>query len=150
MWSWTCQRLAMILRADWRRIPMDWLIRLGFQLWPPKRRRVVLWILANFVAFRLKEGRTQSLLDYYDFLRRTRWTLEQIGSHSRNVGNYLSVITLDTRRWVKLRFRTSLGAHLRCLNRHDMRVNNLPNNVQGVPPRTVSEQNQTSVGFHNH
>jgi hypothetical protein len=41
--------------------------------------------LANFVTFRLQEGRTQSLLDYYDFLRRTRWKLEQRRSQSRTV-----------------------------------------------------------------
>jgi hypothetical protein len=25
IWIWTCQRLTMILRTDWRRIPTDWL-----------------------------------------------------------------------------------------------------------------------------
>jgi hypothetical protein len=97
IWSWTCKRLAMILRMDWRRIPLDWLIRPDFQLWPPKRHRAVLWILANFVIYRLQEERTQSLLDYYDFLRRTHWKLEQLGSRSKNVGNYLNVLTLDAR-----------------------------------------------------
>jgi hypothetical protein len=97
MWTWTCQRIAMILRTDWRRISSDWLLRPDCQLWPPKLHRAVLWILANFVAFCLQTGRTQTIRDYYDYLCRTRWNLEHHGLQSRSVGNYLSVITLDAR-----------------------------------------------------
>jgi len=41
IWEWTRQRLASILRTDWRRIPPDWLLRPTFKMWPPQRRRAV-------------------------------------------------------------------------------------------------------------
>jgi hypothetical protein len=32
MWMWTCERIATIVRTDWRRIPTDWLLRPDFRL----------------------------------------------------------------------------------------------------------------------
>ena len=43
-WTWTRQRLAWILRTIPERIPSDWLLRPHFTLWPPRRRRAVLWV----------------------------------------------------------------------------------------------------------
>jgi len=37
-WEWTRQRIATILRTDWRRLPSDWLLRPTFKMWPPQRR----------------------------------------------------------------------------------------------------------------
>jgi hypothetical protein len=54
VWDWTKDRLARILRTTGRRVPDAWLLRPDFSIWPPKRRRVVLWLLANFVAFRMQ------------------------------------------------------------------------------------------------
>jgi hypothetical protein len=126
LWEWARQRVAMILRTDWRRIPSDWLLRRDFKLWPPKRHRAVVWILANFVVFRLQAGRAQTLLDYYDFLRRTRWKLEHPGSRSRSVGNCLSVIIVDDHRKSAARPNVIQGVRPSWINRRTMRVHSSP------------------------
>jgi hypothetical protein len=55
MWDWTRGRLAVILRNVTRSIPEEWLLRPTLSIWPPKRRRAVLWILAPLVAYRLQQ-----------------------------------------------------------------------------------------------
>ena len=62
MWNWT-QRLARLLNTDRRRIPEDWLLRPTLNLRPTKLQRAVLWILANFIMYRLQQRRTPSLQD---------------------------------------------------------------------------------------
>ena len=39
---------------------------LPFSIWLLKRRRTVLWILANFVAYRLQQRHKLTCHDYYD------------------------------------------------------------------------------------
>jgi hypothetical protein len=95
IWNWTRQRIAMILRTTWERIPPDWLLRPDFYLWPPRRHRAVLWILIHYMAFRPHEGEKQYLLDSFNYLRRARWKLEQVGTRTQTVGNYLCVLTPD-------------------------------------------------------
>jgi hypothetical protein len=36
-------------------IPDDWILHPQFQLWPPKRRNAILWVLANVVLFRTQQ-----------------------------------------------------------------------------------------------
>jgi hypothetical protein len=48
-------------------------------------------------GFHSRAGRAQTLHDYYDFLRRTRRKLEDLGTRSRSVGKYLSVVIVDAR-----------------------------------------------------
>jgi hypothetical protein len=57
IWTWTKQRLAWILRTIPERIPSDWILRPHFTLWPPRRRRAVLWLLDNPVIFRTQQQR---------------------------------------------------------------------------------------------
>jgi hypothetical protein len=73
MWDWTRDRLARILRTTSRQITDGWVMRTDFTIRPPKRRRAVLWLLANFVAWRLQQGDRMTRQDYYDFLRRAKW-----------------------------------------------------------------------------
>jgi len=59
---------------------------------PPKRRRTVLWNLADYVAYRLQQRHTLNSHDYYDFLRRAKWKLQQATRWHEKVGNYLRVL----------------------------------------------------------
>ena len=93
MWKWTCQCIAQMLRTDWRRIPSDWLIRPLFKIWPPPRHHALLWLLANFVTFRLQTRRTLTHIEYYDFLPRARWKLDAMSNRGKLVGNYLRIVT---------------------------------------------------------
>jgi len=70
IWEWTRERIAWILRTDPSRIPEEWILRLQFHIWPPQRHKVVLWILAHMVWFRMRERRVPSAQEYSDFLRR--------------------------------------------------------------------------------
>jgi len=74
IWHWTKERIAAILRMDPRRIPVDWILRPDFQLWPPQRQSAVIWMLAHLIAYSLQSMKSLSLLDYVymDFLRRAR------------------------------------------------------------------------------
>ena len=92
MWEWTCRCIATMLRTDWRRIPSDWLLRPSFKLWPPPRRRAVLWLLANFVNFRLQIRRTLTQIEFCDFLRRARWKKNAKDNRAKLVRNYLRII----------------------------------------------------------
>jgi hypothetical protein len=68
MWDWTKGRIAVLLRTTVRHMPDVWLLCPTFNIWPPKRRRAVLWILANFVAYCLQQRKRLTCQDYYDFL----------------------------------------------------------------------------------
>jgi len=70
IWTWTKQRLAGILQTVPERIPSDWLLRPHFTLWPPRRRRAVLWVLPNLVIFRTHQQRELTLQDFIDFMKR--------------------------------------------------------------------------------
>jgi len=92
MWDWTRNRLARILQTNSRQIPDEWAMRPDFTIWPPKRRRAVLWLLANFVAWRLQQRDRTTRQDYYDFLRRSKWKSQEATRWNERVGNYLSVL----------------------------------------------------------
>jgi hypothetical protein len=92
LWKWTQTRIAIILRTAWKNILPEWLERPDFHQWPPKRNRAVLWFLTCYVSYRLNKGHAQTLEEYHDYLRRTRWKMEQTGTLNKYVGNYLSVV----------------------------------------------------------
>jgi hypothetical protein len=95
MSDWTRDRLARILRPSSRQIPDGWVMRPDFTIWPPKRRRAVLWLLAKFVAWRLQQRDRMTRQDYYDFLRRAKWKSQQATRWNEREGNYLSVLMED-------------------------------------------------------
>jgi hypothetical protein len=51
IWAYAKALMTRMLRATPTQIPDDWILRPQFQLWPPKRRNVILWVLANVVLF---------------------------------------------------------------------------------------------------
>jgi hypothetical protein len=60
IWKWARKRIAWILRTDPSRIPQEWFLRPQFQIWPPRRHRIVLWILAHIGWFKMWERRAPS------------------------------------------------------------------------------------------
>jgi hypothetical protein len=92
--QWTRQRIAAILRIDKRYIPAECLLRPDFYLWPPKRHRAVLWIIAHMVIYRTKQDRSLTMNDYLHFMRRAKWKFDNQPSRNRLVGTYLSILEL--------------------------------------------------------
>ena len=92
-WGWPRQGVALTLMTEPRWVPEEWILRPHFKLWPPKRHRAVLLLLAQFVAFRSQQARELTLQDYQDFLRRSKWKFYQNRNRPTLVGNYLC--TLD-------------------------------------------------------
>ena len=72
-WTWTKKKLGIILRTEPKHIPKEWTICPDIKLWPPQRQAAVIWIVANFVFYRLQNNRRLSLRDYIDFMKRARW-----------------------------------------------------------------------------
>ena len=99
MWDWTRESVAIILRTHVRSIPDGWLTRPAHSIWLPKRRRAVLWILANFVAYRLQQRHKLTCHDYCGFLRRAKWKLHQATRRHESVGNYLRAIIAVEHVW---------------------------------------------------
>jgi len=93
-WTWTKQRPAWILPTILERIPSDWLLRPRFTLWPPRRRRAVLWVLANLVILRTQQQWELTLQDFIDLLKRSKLELYQSHKSEASVRNYLSVIDM--------------------------------------------------------
>jgi hypothetical protein len=63
--------------------------RLRVNLWPQKRHRAVLWVLAQMVGDIQNAKRPN---DDLDFMKRARWKLNQQPSSNRLVGNCLSIL----------------------------------------------------------
>jgi hypothetical protein len=89
LWRWTRGRLARFLRVEHTAILEEWLLRPAYHFWPPTKNAAVTWILAQFVCYRLHTQRRQSLSDYLDFLRRTRWKYMARPRFRNKVGAYL-------------------------------------------------------------
>ena len=66
-WQWTTQKIALILRTTPTQIPSEWLLRPQCALWPPTRRRAVMWILAN-VLYRTRPNQVLTLRDFIAFM----------------------------------------------------------------------------------
>jgi hypothetical protein len=92
LWTWTRGRIARFLRVDHTVILDEWFLRPAYHFWPPTKTAAVTWILAQFVCYRLHTQRRQSLSDYLDFLRRTRWKYMARPRFRNNVGAYLDVL----------------------------------------------------------
>jgi hypothetical protein len=92
LWEHSKNLIAQMLRTTPHRIPDDWLLQPQFQIWPPKRRRAIIWTLAQVIMFRTQQARTLTLQDFMDFLQRSRWKLIRTIKGRDSVGNYLSVM----------------------------------------------------------
>ena len=92
IWQWTTQKLALILRTIPTQIPSEWLLRRQCALWPPMRRRAVMWILANVVLFRTRPKQELTLRDLVSFMQANKHKLYQTVKQRLLVANYLCVL----------------------------------------------------------
>ena len=92
IWDWTQQIIARMLRTSPSNITQDWLLRPQFCLWSPQRQRAVMWLLSRHVIYRSSRHQSSSSQDYLDFLRRSRWKMNQQSSKPKLVANFLSVV----------------------------------------------------------
>ena len=92
IWNWTRARIAALLRMDPRQIPAEWTLRPTFHFWPPQKHAAMIWIIAHQVAYRMQTQKRLSLLDFTDFLRRTRWKAYNQTARRHTAGNYLDVL----------------------------------------------------------
>lgn len=60
IWEWARKNNCMDTRKDPSRISEEGILRLEFQIWPPRRHRAMLWILPHMVWFRMRERRSPS------------------------------------------------------------------------------------------
>ena len=51
VWSWTRERIALMLRTDPRHIPPKWTIRPVCNIWSPQRKGAILWLIAHMVWY---------------------------------------------------------------------------------------------------
>jgi len=75
-------------------IPDEWILCTQFNIWPPKRHRAILLVVANIVMFRIQQHTILNLHDYMDFLHRSRWKLMHHKAGRDLVGNYLTVLDI--------------------------------------------------------
>jgi hypothetical protein len=69
------------------------LVGRGFDaLWPPPRRRAVMWILANVVHFRIRPNRNPAQYDFIGFMQANKYRLYKSVKRRILVANYLSVL----------------------------------------------------------
>jgi hypothetical protein len=92
IWKCTRQKLALMLRTVPERIPSEWLLRPCFTMWPPTRRRAVLWMLAGVVYFRTQMQRELTLQNLLDFLKWAKWKMCQRRNYRQKVVNYLNIL----------------------------------------------------------
>lgn len=55
IWEYARGLLAGMLKTVPSRIPEDWLLHPQLKIWPLKRRRAIVWILAQMVLFRSQQ-----------------------------------------------------------------------------------------------
>jgi hypothetical protein len=84
--------VVRILRTTRTQIPDDWVLHSQFQLWPPKHRKAILWVLVNVVLFRNQQKWHVTLHEFIDFLKRSKWKLLCLKRGKECVGNYLVVM----------------------------------------------------------
>jgi hypothetical protein len=92
IWNWTRHKIGLILRTDQKHIPHAWTIRPDFHHWPKQKHTAILWLIATLVQYCLQKHRRLSLIDYMDFLQRSRWKLYQRSSWRRPTARYLELL----------------------------------------------------------
>jgi len=87
--------IASTLRTSAANIPVEWLVRSQFRLWPPQRHRAVLWVLALCVTFRMNNRCNLTQKDLMHFIRRSKWKMYQLTSRFKNVATFLTVLDIS-------------------------------------------------------
>jgi hypothetical protein len=96
MWTWTANKMATVLRTAARYIPPSWTIRPNCTIWPPTRRRAVLWFLAQLASFRHDRYNSTTLQEYISYVRLRKEILYNHPKRRTLVANYLIVVEDST------------------------------------------------------
>ena len=62
IWHYSKTLIARMMRTIPDRIPNDWILHPQFNIWPPKRRRAILWVIAHVVIFRIQQQTNLTLI----------------------------------------------------------------------------------------
>jgi hypothetical protein len=90
IWECTRTRLAQIQKTDPRRIHANWLLRPCIETWPRQRHRGILWLFAHVVVvYQVNQRRTLSVVEYIEFIQRTRWNTYHCVNGMKFTGYYL-------------------------------------------------------------
>jgi hypothetical protein len=73
-------------------MPVDWIICPCYDIWPRKRKRAVLWILAQLVTFCHDNYQETTLLEYINHIRMGKEKLYQHPKRRRLVADCLMVL----------------------------------------------------------
>jgi hypothetical protein len=74
-------------RTEERYIPTIRLLRPDCEIWPPTRRRAVMWILAHTVHYQLSRPKESNQTDYNTYIRRSKQSLYIQSQRRRLVAN---------------------------------------------------------------
>ena len=86
IWERTRTRIARVRIIDPRRVSTEWLLRPSFELWPRQRHQMLFWILSNMFFYLVHQRRKLSVMEYTEFMRRTRWKIYQNTNRMKLVG----------------------------------------------------------------
>jgi hypothetical protein len=92
MWNWTANKIANILRKDRHAIPTAWLLSPECVIIPKRKKRAVVWLLAQLVTFRQDDYHLTPLVVHNNYVRVQK---ERIYNHPRRrnlVAEYLQVV----------------------------------------------------------
>lgn len=89
IWEWTCTRTARIRTTDPSCIPTEWFLHAGFQLLPTQHQ-AILWFWGLYF-YLVHQHRTLSIMEYIDFLYRTRRKTYWDTHRMKIMGNYLEL-----------------------------------------------------------
>jgi len=92
IWNYSKTLITRMMRTTPARIPDNLIMHPQFHIWPLKRHRATLWVLANAVIWRLQQQTNLTLQYYVDFLHRSRWKLVRHKRGRELVGNYLTAL----------------------------------------------------------
>jgi hypothetical protein len=85
-WAW------MKARMDQPWIPDTWVLRPQFKLWPARRHRATLWMIAQFVVFRTQRKSDRTNPEYIDHLQQALRTMYLHKKRLEFVGNSLTIL----------------------------------------------------------
>jgi hypothetical protein len=76
------RQIAKILRLDKKWIPESWILRPQFKLWPPRRQRAVLWLVAQLAVFSLHTRMEWMSGEYIEY---TQHALTKMQHHKKRL-----------------------------------------------------------------
>ena len=92
IWNWTQNRIAWYLRTNPKEVQEKWVTFPDYTLWPRQRHNATTWILGHMMWYVTANMTTPTLMDYMDYMKRTRWKVHNQRHHKQHCGNYLQIL----------------------------------------------------------